>query len=292
MDILSNQYQRRLLALRDRLGSKLKNLDITRPGVNGQGVVPELESHRPYTPGDETRYIDWNLYARHDRFYLKSMLKEQQGVFHILVDTSESMRTPFYQKRELSLEVAAALAYLILCAGGKVIQYGWGDGLLSTGEHQGELGQPYSLARSLSSMGEGKTTDLGKTLHGLLRLPQTPNSWLVIISDFIDTAQYSTELSHLRSEGVTVKAVQVLHPGEIRIRQRGNLRLIDPESGHQIDRVVGYRIRRAMEERVKVFLEETEERFRSLGIPLLRATCGARFEEVVLDYLTLGGSGV
>jgi hypothetical protein len=292
LDILSDQYQRRLLALRDRLGRKVKSLDITRSGVNGHGIVPELESHRPYVPGDETRYIDWNLYARHDRFFLKSMLKEQQGVFHILVDTSESMRVPFARKRELSLEVAAALAYLVLCGGGKVIQYGWGDGLLSTREHQGELGQPYELIHSLSSIGEGTTTHLEKTLHSLLRLPETPNSWLVILSDFIDTGQYARELNHLRSEGVIVKAIQILHPEEIRFRQRGNLRLIDPESDRRINRVVGYRMRREMEELINRFLQDTEGQFRSLGVPMLRAMCGSQFEEIVLNYLALDGSRV
>jgi len=292
LDILSNHYQRRLLALRDRLGQKVKSLDITRPGLNGHGIVPELESHRPYVPGDEIRYIDWNLYARLDRFYLKSMLKEQQGVFHILVDTSESMSVPFPRKRELSLEVAAALAYLVLCAGGKVIQYGWGDGLLTTREHQGELGQPYNLIRSFSSIGRGKTTDLGKTLHNLLRLPETASSWLVILSDFIDTGQYVRELSHLRMEGVEVKTIQILHPEEIRFRQRGNLRLIDPESDQRVNRVVGYRLRREMEGIVDRFFKETEEQFRGLGIPMLRATCGSDFEDVVLSYLTLNGAGV
>src|SRR3990172_7223078 len=83
-----------------------------------QGFSVEFAEHREYVPGDDLRYVDWKVFGKRDRFYLKQYEEETNFACHLLLDTSESMR---YQsehaavsKLEYAKYVAAALAYLVI----------------------------------------------------------------------------------------------------------------------------------------------------------------------------------
>ena len=109
--------------------SKLKGLElkarmIVEGSVSGMHKSPfhgfsvEFAEHREYVPGDDLRYVDWKVFGKSDRVYLKQYEEETNFACHLLVDTSESMiyqseKAP-YSKREYAQYLAAALAYLII----------------------------------------------------------------------------------------------------------------------------------------------------------------------------------
>ncbi|UCF30325.1 MAG: DUF58 domain-containing protein [bacterium] len=283
--LIEPEFLRRLEALKNRLLPGIRRLELPRPNLTGFGISPEVESHRPYAPGDDTRYIDWNLYARLDRFYLKSMLREEEGALHLLIDASESMRHPSEEKLERALQVSAALAYIMIAAGGKVTHYSWADGITSYQEHQGQRGQPMVLLHALASSGTGRVTDLHRTLHAFVRMSEAKRARLFIISDFIDLTSFDVDLEYLRSSEVRTTAVQILHPQETSLRKRGYLRISDPETGDSVTQLVGYRALRRAEREARRFLNRTADRFRRLGFPFLRYDLDQSFEEIVTDCL-------
>jgi len=284
--LLSPTYLARLRALRERLGKALRRLETSTASPTGQGRVPEFDAHRPYVPGDDPRDIDWTLFARLDRLFVKSMLREEEGSFHLLVDASASMRTPWPQKRERALEVAGALGYFALCAGQRVHAFAWSDGLMAGREHRGGEGEILPLLETLAGLGNGEGTDLGRSLTDLARLPSVPRSRVAIVSDLITLRPSEEALALLASRQAVAGAVQLLHPEEARVIRRGHLLLADPEGGVEVNRVVGYRAQKEMRARVEAFLADTERTFLTNGDRFFRADTSRPFEEAVTGWLS------
>ncbi|UCG38835.1 MAG: DUF58 domain-containing protein, partial [bacterium] len=287
MDLLAPTFLKRLHRLRDRLGGLLHRFEFLRPTPAGQLVTPEPESHRPYTPGDDPRYIDWNIYARQERFFVKTVVREQEGVVHLLVDASASMTTPHPEKRRRAVETAAGIGYLALLAGNEVTLHSWSDRLMTTRSFdQGERDAPDLLGR-LSNLPQGLTTDLGRSLEQVRQPWRHPSSRLLIISDFIETGPFWEQFDLLARGGSRPAAMQVLHEEEARPRIRGLVRLTDPETGRQSVRVVGHRRLREYRESMKRFLSRTDERFALARVPFMRAYCEKPFEELVVEFFKL-----
>jgi len=289
--ILSPRYLARLRALRERLGVALRRLETSRSSPTGQGRVPEFDTHRPYVPGDDPRDIDWTLFARLDRFFVKSMMREEEGVFHLLVDASASMRVPWPEKRERALEVAGALGYLALCAGQRVAAFAWADHLLGGREHRSGENGILPLLETLSSLSQGEGTDLGRSLGDFARLPSVPRSRVAVVSDLITLRPGEDALVLLASRQARTGAVQLLHPEEARLARRGHFLLTDPETGASVRRVVGYRALREMRARVDGFLAGTEGLFTRNGERFFRADTSLAFEEIVMGWFSAGRGG-
>jgi uncharacterized protein (DUF58 family) len=264
-------------------------LEFFRTSPKGKLTTPEIDSHRPYAQGEDLRYIDWNLYARLDRFFLKTVVTEEEGLLHLLVDTSASMRRPHGEKQLRSLEIAAGIAYLILSAGNQLVVHAWADRLLLTRQyHRGEA-DTTDLLRQLSTLPVGEETDLGASLANLRRTSTGQNIRTIIISDLLETNGYVQQVEFLQAQGARVGVIQTLNPQEILPRLRGHLALVDPETGNRENRVVGYRTLRTYREAVAGFHKKTEDTFTRLRVPFLRTSSLADFEDSVIRFMILPG---
>ena len=283
--LLSRSFLERLRALGDRLAEVVRRLEITRITPTGQVTIPEPDSHRPYAPGDDPRYIDWNLYARTNRFYIKSMLKEEEGLLNVLVDTSSSMVSPHPDKLQRALETAAAFAFLTLLAGSRVRVYGFSSGLVPGGQiMSGERAVP-SLLNSLARLGSGGPTDLKAVVLDLLRSNQAAESRVLLLSDLLGSVPPVGAVEMLKEQGIGTSVLHILHPAELSPRRRGNLLLQDAESDQQVSRVVGYRSLRRMEKTIRDYVASAEEGLRGRGISYTRALTDLAFEEIVVSHL-------
>lgn len=81
---------------------------------NAKGSSVEFSDYREYIPGDDIRRIDWGAYGRLDKLYIKRFMEEKEGIFQIFVDTSASMDFGEPKKSRIALQLAGALAYLVL----------------------------------------------------------------------------------------------------------------------------------------------------------------------------------
>ncbi|MDF1535192.1 MAG: DUF58 domain-containing protein [bacterium] len=287
--LTSPEFVRRLQLLREKLAPLMGRLEFFSAAPRGRLTTPEIDSHRPYAQGEDLRYIDWNLYARLDRFFIKTVVAEEEGLLHLLVDTSTSMRNPHPEKQPRSLEIAAGIAYLILSAGNQLAVHSWADRLLLTRQYNRGESETHDLLHQLSTLPVGGETDLGATLANLRRISRGHIFRTIIISDLLEINGYFQQLEFLQAQGARVGIIQTLNPLEISPRLRGHLALVDPETGNRKTRVVGYRTLRTYRKAVADFHRETEEAFSRMDIPFLRASSLTGFEDSVIRFMTLPG---
>jgi uncharacterized protein (DUF58 family) len=210
--------------------SRLKGLELrARTIVEGyvsgvhrspyHGFSIEFAEHREYAPGDDLRYVDWKVFGKTDKFYLKQYEQETNLISYLVLDTSESMRYQSQQAAMSKLEyaqcVAAALAYLVLQQQDSV-------GLATFDTELRALVRPSSnpshLKQLLHVMSESvpeKKTAIGPIFHDLAeRLKK--RGVVVIFSDLFDNVQQMIGgLKHFRHRRHEVIVFHVLDPAEL-----------------------------------------------------------------------------
>jgi uncharacterized protein (DUF58 family) len=182
------------------------------------GFSVEFTEYRQYTPGDDPRYLDWRLYARSDRYYIKKFEDETNLRCFLLTDNSRSMDygTTGYTKAQYANTLAGTLAYFLSTQGDAV-------GLLTFDEQVREYrparnrpGHLRSLMLALEKTADGSATDLSKPLKRIVELV-TRRGLMVLISDLlapIDTLEKS--LGNIRACGHEMMVFQVLDPAELK----------------------------------------------------------------------------
>ena len=182
-----------------------------------QGFSVEFSEYRQYMPGDDTSLIDWKLYARSDRHYVKKFEEETNLDCHILLDVSGSMSygSAGVTKQEYGAYLAAAIAYLMNRQRDAV-------GLLAFDEqvvrHLPASARPGHLRRvllTLDSLASGRGSDVSKPLNRLAEA-LTRRGLVVLISDLLDEPEHVVRgLRHLRFRGADVIVFQLLDSAEL-----------------------------------------------------------------------------
>jgi uncharacterized protein (DUF58 family) len=182
------------------------------------GFSIEFAEHREYVPGDDLRYVDWKVFGKTDRYYLKQYEEETNFACYFLLDTSESM---LYRSEQAAVSklhyaqfVAAALSYLVLHQQDAVGLATFDDGVrqfVRAGSHPSHLKQLCHVMDHAPARGE---TSLGPILHDLAERIRK-RGLVVVISDlFDDVAPLMLGLKHLRHRRHEVLVLQVIDPAE------------------------------------------------------------------------------
>src|SRR4051795_6021849 len=133
----------------------------------GGGI--EVAAHRDYTPGDDFRYLDWNLYARHDELMLKRFQEEEDLHVYFLVDCSRSMAFGDPPKFDFARQVAAALAYIALADLDRIAVTAFADDILADLPLTRGKGRILSLLKFLEGLeAQGEDTDLERVVTGFV----------------------------------------------------------------------------------------------------------------------------
>lgn len=251
------------------------------------GQSTEFADFRHYIPGDDTRLLDWNLYARLEKLFLKLFLHEQDLHVHILVDLSESMTFGSPPKSLLARKLAAALGYLTL-----VHQ----DGLSVTiGCHSGaerdryfpiRHGRAFSnrLMQFMSDAPEGGALDLGEFVNQALVRIRRPGM-IILVTDFMDRGGFETPLRAIiarRHEGIIL---HTLGKEEWEPTVRGDLKLIDSEDGEATEVSVTPGLLRRYRQRVHGWGQSINDFCTRRGLSYLRVFDDAVPEDVILKTL-------
>jgi len=293
--IFDPQFLSRLRSLFLQLRSRRQ---LQRQGAQQSlalGHSRQFKDHRPYLPGDDYRQIDWQLYARLDRLYIRQFEAIQEFHLHVILDTSRSMARPHPAKRLAGLRLAAAVAYLGL------IQQHQVSLLTLTDRVQRRLpplkgqGHVHQLLRHLEGLEFGGVSDLPGAL-GNFRPTRQRRSLVVVVSDLFGASEASaaTALGHVAHWPAESHLVQVLHPRERWPEPAGEIELVESETGHrrrlEFDRRDAARYRR----RVEAYLETLRHRAAARAIGHHTWDTGRPFETQLLDMLArsraLGGS--
>lgn len=181
------------------------------------GFSVEFTEYREYTPGDDPRYLDWKLYARSDRYYIKKFEDETNLRCHLVVDQSRSMTysSLSYTKAQYAATLAATLGWFL-------VQQGDATGLLTFDESirdylppKARKGHLRQLMLHLEKAASGKSTDLVSPLKRIAELVHR-RGLMIFISDLLaPTETLDQSLGILTASGHEVVVFQILDPGEL-----------------------------------------------------------------------------
>jgi uncharacterized protein (DUF58 family) len=204
--------------------------------VRRKGHGSDFFDFRPYVPGDDLRYVDWNMFARLDRLIVKLFQAEEALCLHILVDTSKSMGTGSPAKLEYALRAAAAFTYIGLM---NYEQVGLGlfDSTLCKmiSPRRGRQ-QMVPILELLSGVRAGGSTNLESALTSYALQSRVPGL-IVIISDMFggDNDDYQRGIAALIARRFEVRVLQLLAQEEVMPDLSGDLKLVDVETGQVLE---------------------------------------------------------
>jgi len=201
------------------------------------GFALEFHQHRQYIPGDETRHIDWKVYGRSGRYYIKQYEEETNFVGHMLLDASESMRysSTGISKLEYGGFIVACLGYLILKQTDAMALGVFDSDLRSYIPPSTRLEHIHRVLGALEGAKPERKTDLAAILHRFADTLQRRGLVLVISDLFDDIERIAGGLEHLRFNGQEVIVFHLLDPAELSFPFGGVMRFRGlEEMGHLV----------------------------------------------------------
>lgn len=250
------------------------------------GFSVEFTEYRQYTPGDDTRYLDWKLFARSDRYYLKKFEDETNLRCHLLVDQSRSMEygSLSYSKSDYARTLAATLGWFLNGQGDAVGLFTFDAQVrdyLPARHRHGHLRQ---LMLALEKRGGGKETNLNAPLRRVSELIHK-RGIVVLISDLLaPVGELERSLGRLTAAGHEVILFQVLDPNELAFDFHNAMLFRDIESERDIY-LDPEAVRAEYQRKLAEHSQGVEKICRQLGISFHRITTDKPLESGLSDFL-------
>lgn len=206
---------------------------VHRTRRGGQGT--DFLDYRAYIPGDDVRRIDWLVFARLRKPFIRIVEHEETLYVNLLVDLSRSMSAGSPRsKAELACQLACGLAYITLSAGDHVTCFSFSDKLVPLASNLHGRSALTRLVRSLQEQPTGKGTDIHAMVHAFCRTARH-RGLVILLSDFLVTQDVEEAIRILLAKRFKVLAVQILDDSDWCEGLSGPLRLVDSETGRKID---------------------------------------------------------
>ncbi len=202
-----------------------------------RGFSVEFAEHRMYQPGDDLRYVDWRMYGRSDRYYIKQFEEETNLRCYILLYTSASMAwssADLPPKLWYGKQLAAALALLLLRQGDSVGVIAFDERIRAHLGPRGGRRQFTHIAESVSALDASGQTEAGSALRDVAgRLRR--RGLVILLSDLlVDPESTRLAIRFLRHRGHEVLVFHLMDPGERELPAMRDARFVDPETGEEI----------------------------------------------------------
>lgn len=286
--LLSNetlaQVERMRIQSQRKLTSRMRGEHLS--GKGGQST--EFSDFRDYVEGDDIKFVDWNIFSRLRRPYVKLFHHEEEQHVVLLVDASNSML--FEDKLELAKKLAAAFGVMGLFNVERVSAYALkeGDGPLARLRPCTGRGSMPKLFGFLESIEGGGNLPFEDGVERVLR-EHRGRGVVVVLSDFLTYADLGPPLTRLAGAGLEVFGVQILGPTEIDPELDGDLRFIDSEGAGTLDvSAIGDTIRLYQEYRQR-YQRRLETLCRQRGGRLMTVSAGASVEHIIYDGMRRKG---
>jgi uncharacterized protein (DUF58 family) len=254
----------------------------------GGGI--EFADHRDYSPGDDFRYIDWNVYARHEELLLKRFQEEEDLHVYILLDCSRSMGFGAPVKFDLARRLAAALAYIALADLDRVAVFAFAGGLIAEFPLTRGKARILSLLKFLEGLSpQGAETDIARVAGSFAHRTQR-RGLAIVVSDLFDPAGYERGFDLLRHHRYEPHIVQVFDPTEADPKLLGDLELFDVETESLRKVTVTERNLRQYRQIFDRFHESLTRYCNTYGLSCTRATTEIPYDQWVLRMMRAAGA--
>jgi uncharacterized protein (DUF58 family) len=231
--MLDSTYYDTLSRLQLRMSHKSSlNMAGNRKSVQ-KGISAEFSDFREYMPGDDLRRMDWNVYARLDKLYIREYMEEKEAVVSVLVDTSASMDYGAESKAELARDLAAAVSFLALNNMDRLQLYDMKD----MGRRLSVSGGRNAFAKVLRWLERLSFSGEADMLSAVKKMQRRGPGVTVLISDFLhpdlldeNTKSYEKLLQYLDYCKQRPVVLHTMASEELHITLEGALNLIDSET--------------------------------------------------------------
>jgi uncharacterized protein (DUF58 family) len=278
--------------------SKLANMElVARCAVEGffaglhpspfQGFSVEYSDHREYHSGDEMKFVDWRLFARSDRLYIKRFHQETNTTAYLLLDTSKSMSfagADSVRKIDYASFLAAALSYLMLKQGDSTGLVCFAERITTQVPPASRRTHLTAILTALSRRAASGRTRLASILHTVAEATKR-RGLIVLISDLLDDENDIFQgLAHLKFLKHDIMVFHVMDHQELDLDYEGLIQFEDLESKDKL-RAFPQAIRSGYQQRVAAFLDDVKKTLGSSGIDYCLLDTSEPLDRALIAYL-------
>ena len=253
-----------------------------------RGTGVEFADYRRYQHGDDLRYLDWNIYARLEKLFIKLFQADEELPVSILIDTSQSMQFGDPTKLQYAKQLAAALCYISLANSDRVALYTLAERLTTTLPSTYGKSQFGRIQKVLTTVEAGGTTNLTECLkHLATHQPQA--GVVIILSDFLDSTGYTAGINSLLGRGFALTLVHIQCQEEIEPPPTGEWRLEDAETGETKEITINEETITHYRNRQKEFCENLQSYCTQQGVGYIRICTDVDYESVIMNSMQRAG---
>lgn len=279
-----------------------KLLGERRSKKRGQSV--EFADHRPYVTGDDLRRIDWNIFGRLDRLFMKLFLEEEDLCLHLVLDASASSDCGEPGKFLFQQRAAMALGYVGLVNLNRVACSVMGGTIGGAGDQEQASEASMPLVSALKDLrGRRRTQDLARFLCSIepsgsfsfraaaerIALSRRGKGVMVVFSDFFFKDGYEQGLRLLSGRGYDVFVVQVLSPQEIEPDLTGDLKLKDVEDADLAEVTISAPLLKRYKANLKAYTEQLQQFGARRDLNVMTVRSDTPIDTLILDYFRTRG---
>lgn len=254
--------------------------------IVGSGL--EFADYRTYSAGDDLRNIDWKIYARTEKLFLRLFEEEEDLYIYFLIDSSKSMTLGKPDKWSYAKRVAAALGYIGLSNLDRVCIIPFSsklDGRLPPSRGKAQI---FKIFDFLSALEPGVHTSLGEAFRTFVTQNKR-RGIAVVISDFYDPRGFEEGLNFLRYHKFEPMVIHLADDRELDANFRGDLQLVDCETGEIADVTVTPAMMREYRAAFEAYCAQLEDYCVKRQILYFRAPIQIPFDELILRVFRAGG---
>ncbi len=252
----------------------------------GQSV--EFADYRNYVIGDDLRFLDWNLFARLDRLFLRLFMEEEDLHFYVLLDNSLSMDFGTPTKLHYAKQVAAALGFIGLVNMDRVLIEAFNNRLTQTSPVMRGRRSLWRLLDFLGKIEPAGPSDLRQALRSF-SIKSSGKGIVVVLSDFMDKNGYEEALRYLIARQMDIYVIQILSQEEIEPDITGDLKLVDVEDEDTAEITVSSVLLKRYKENLEAYRGGLYDFCTRRGVSCLFTNNQVPFDRLVLTYLRQRG---
>jgi uncharacterized protein (DUF58 family) len=287
-DLFDEEFQRKLdyLALVSRRVFAGRLRAERRTKKSGTGV--EFADYREYQPGDDFRYLDWNVYQRFDRLLVRLFEEEEDLAIYFILDTSSSMGFGDGKKLLYAKKVCAALAYVGLANLDRVSIVTTSDRVMERMPETRGKARIFKAFRFLREIAAEGRTDLEDAMKTFVAQHKR-RGLAVLVSDLYDPRGFERGINVLRYNKFDAFVVHVIDPAEAKPKLHGDVLVYDCETGDEREVTVTARVLQRFAKTHAQYLAQIERYCATHQVPYVAAGVDVPFDEMILRVFRRGG---
>jgi uncharacterized protein (DUF58 family) len=284
MPLLTVKFLKQIDRLRIRSQSAFRGKFKGERRSLNRGTGVEFADYRRYEIGDDLRYVDWNVYARLDRLFIKLFRADEDLPISLLVDNSRSMEFGDPTKLTCAKQIAAALGYIGLANLDRVSVHTLSDRATPIGASMYGKAQFAKLSQSIENIRAAGNTNLTDSLKRFAASTRAAGV-AVIISDFLALNGYASGIKQLLARGFDLTLIHLLSHEELHPTLSGEWRLEDSETGQAKELTLNEQTIAHYRKRLERFCHDLERFCANRGVNYVRISNRVSIERLVLQDL-------